>query len=488
VINTITTQKTMIVPRPTLSPATNSMILPAALQNILTHILKEEYNDFILSLTSDNQTSIHINNRKYLPAANVTPQVVPWFEKGHFLSVRPAFQQEPLFHAGAYYVQESSSMFLAEAIRQLVLKRGKRPIENALDLCAAPGGKSFLMDSQLPEESLLLCNEIISSRYKVLRNNLDKWGSVRTYSAQHTPEELLPLGPFFDFILVDAPCSGEGMIRKSEAVISNWSEKSVAGCALRQQNILEQAIALLRPGGMLVYSTCTYNPSENIDNALWLNQYGLHNIPLDLKEEWNIMTIKKQGVHGYQFFPHRGKGEGFFLTCFEKEDNGTTELPLEFTKKSKSKKQADYNKKKPYWISLPAKERDIVAPWLEAPDQFDFFQDPSGQVKIILKAHQEAAMVLENTLRSKAIGTLVGSIKGSELIPVHQLALSAAISAALPALNLSKEEALLFLKKENFELPEKASGWTLMRYEGVNLGWIKALPNRFNNYLPGRVV
>jgi len=411
-------------------------------------------------------------------------------KNGIFLEKRPAFNLEPLFQAGAYYVQESSSMFVAEAVRQLLAKGHKSDFEKILDLCAAPGGKSFLMESVFPPDSLILCNEIVSSRYKILRQNLDKWGSDRSYSAQHAPEELTVLQGFFDLILVDAPCSGEGMIRKSDAVLPAWSEKSVAGCALRQQNILQSASILLRPGGKLIYSTCTYNPSENINNAIWLSQNGFRNIPLSIKEEWNIVTIEKQDVKGYQFFPHRVRGEGFFISCFEKVegiDSSKSLLPEKQKrhKKTKKKKGKHFEKKNAFWVKVPKKGRELIDPWLEEADRFNVFENPNGQLKIILKVHEEEANFLESSLRQKAIGTLIGSIKGKQLVPSHQLALSTAVAKDLPAVSLSKEQAIQYLKKENFELPEKASGWTLMRFEGVNLGWIKALPNRFNNYLPG---
>jgi len=465
------------------------MTLPEPLKKILIQNLELEYDEFVNSLSFDSQTSIHINKNKIISNNNVTSQSVPWHQNGLFLKERPAFNLEPLFQSGAYYVQESSSMFVAEAVRQLLKKSQTSNIKKVLDLCAAPGGKSFLLESVLPNNSLILCNEIVKARYKTLRQNLDRWGSARTYSAQHSPEELTVLENFFDLILVDAPCSGEGMIRKSEAVLPAWSEKSVAGCALRQQHILQDASKLLRPGGKLIYSTCTYNPSENINNAIWLQENGFQNIPLDIKNEWNIVTVEKQEVLGYQFYPHRVKGEGFFISCFQKEGETDSSESLQSKrhksyKKANKKKRGQFDKKKSFWTKLSKNQRTLVDPWLEEAERFDVFEDPNGQLKIILKVHNEDAQLLESKLRHKAIGTLIGSIKGKQLVPSHQLALSNSIAKDLPALSLTKEEAIQFLKKETFELPGKAAGWTLMQYDGVNLGWIKALPNRYNNYLP----
>ncbi|MFK7809401.1 MAG: RNA methyltransferase [Saprospiraceae bacterium] len=464
------------------------MILPKPLEEILTHILKEEYDDFLDSLANESKTSIHMNLSKSDFFFFLTPQKISWFKNGYFLQKRPSFKTEPLFQAGAYYVQESSSMFVAEAVRQLLSKRKDNAFLKVLDLCAAPGGKSLLLESAIPEDSLVLCNEIINSRYKVLRHNLDKWGSLKTYSSQHAPEELSAIGNFFDIILVDAPCSGEGMIRKSSEVLPNWSEKSVAGCALRQQNILKDAITLLKPGGHLIYSTCTYNPSENINNAIWLKQNGFNNVPLEIDPNWNIVVVQEQEVEGYQFFPHKVPGEGFFISCFVKSDDGSfSEMQNETkfsNKKSKKKKQKHQLKRTAYWNLMSEKQRPLVDPWLEGPDRFDVYENPNGQLKIILKTHREEALFLENKLRQKAIGTLIGTLKGKQLVPSHQLALSNAVNKKLPSLELSKSQAVQFLKKENFELPGQASGWTLLKYEGVNLGWIKALPNRFNNYIP----
>ena len=443
----------------------------------MQEILKEEYEEFIHSLTTESTTSIHLNKNKIVDLNNISiDDHVPWYFFGKYLLHRPSFNLDPLFHAGAYYVQEASSMFLAEVLNQLNVPTETQPLK-ILDLCAAPGGKSTLMASILPADSLILCNEIVPSRYKTLRQNLDKWGSVNVYSSQHSPESIKQLGQFFDIILVDAPCSGEGMIRKNPEVLDYWSEKTVLGCAKRQRDILEDTSFLLKPGGHLIYSTCTFNYSENIENAIWLSQNGYMNLPLSIPTEWKIIEIVQQNVYGYQFFPHRVKGEGFFISAFQK---GRSNQP--------SKKTVSLGKKhNPYWTKVSKKQYSIAKPFLNNPENFNLFQNPKSQLKIIPKSHQQEAAILESQLKNKAIGTLIGTIKGTQFIPSHQLALSNAISEELPSIALNKEQALSYLKKDNFELPSNVQWWTLVRYQGLNLGWIKALPNRFNNYLPNHL-
>ncbi len=455
------------------------MTLPKPLENTLRKILQKEYPAFQEALLSPLTTSLHINRSKapppgHLPLADKTP----WYADGHYLSERPAFGLDPLFHAGAYYVQEASSMFLAEAVRQLPLEKEGSGGLKVLDLCAAPGGKSTLLASILADNSLILCNEVIASRYKVLRQNIDKWGRTNTWTAQHAPEALQSLQGWFDLVVVDAPCSGEGMLRKTSEVLSQWSEKVVKGCALRQRTILAEACNLLRPGGHLIYSTCTFNPEENIDNAVWIAEQGFDPIRLNTLPEWQIVEVAQQHTYGYAFFPHRVQGEGFFLAAFRKKE---TRMSAPHPKKRKKPRHSN-------WRTATSQQYTLAAPFLAQPEAFDFLQNDRGQIKVVRKEHQAAAALIESSLRQKAVGLLLGEVKGKQLVPSHPLALSTAIAPDLPALEVPKEAARSFFRKEPFDLPnagmEHQTGWALIRHRGLNLGWIKRLPNRFNNYLP----
>ena len=230
---------------------------------------------------------------------------VKWNPNGIYLPKRPVFTLDPYFHAGAYYVQEASSMFLEEAIKQTI--ELQKPLK-VLDLAAAPGGKTTLLAGMLSSESLLLANEVIKSRYKILRQNVAKWGLPNVYTSNHDASGLTNLSGFFDVVVIDAPCSGEGMFRKDPQSAKEWSMENVKLCASRQKKILADAMNLLAEDGVLIYSTCTYNAEENELNAKWLHKsFPLDPMRLSLPEDWNITS----GDYGYQFYPHQTKGEGF---------------------------------------------------------------------------------------------------------------------------------------------------------------------------------
>lgn len=220
---------------------------------------------------------------------------VPWCPDAYYLNERRAFTFDPLFHAGAYYVQDASSMFLSQILRQYMPQ--DRAL-TALDLCAAPGGKSTLLASHLPEGSRLISNEPIRKRAQVLAENMQKWGYPGCLVTQNYPEDFGHLREAFDIILTDVPCSGEGMFRKDPVAVSEWSLDNVRQCAERQRNILCSILPTLRPGGLLVYSTCTFNRQEDEEQVQWLqSEYGL-----TLLEERH-------------FFPGRDRGEGLYIAA-----------------------------------------------------------------------------------------------------------------------------------------------------------------------------
>src|SRR5690606_33592677 len=191
----------------------------------------------------------------------------------------------------------------------------------ALDLCAAPGGKSTLLQSLLHPESLLVANEILKARAYVLADNLTRWGQANCIVTNNDPVAFKHLPGFFDLMLVDAPCSGSGMFRKDPASITEWSESAVTLCAHRQRRILVDSINTLKEGGILIYSTCSYSKEENEDILDWASDnFGLESIQIPLQKDWNIdETISdKHTCFGYRFYPHTVKGEGFFVSAFRK--------------------------------------------------------------------------------------------------------------------------------------------------------------------------
>jgi len=439
------------------------MKLPEAFSLQMQQILGKEYPAFVESLAEPTPVTIRLNNRKTPSEPLATQERVLWHSDAYYLAERPVFTLDPAFHAGAYYVQEASSMFVAEAIRQAI---DTSKALKVMDLCAAPGGKTTLLASLLNNKSLLVANEVIKSRVGVLKENLEKWGFPNYIVSNHDSEEMIDLEGFFDIVLTDAPCSGEGLFRKDPKAMNEWSENNVQICCARQKRILQAAAMLVAPGGILCYSTCTYNEKENELNAQWLTQVAdFEPVELEIPAEWGITARK----YGYQFYPHKTKGEGFYLAVFRKTRGD----------KQEAKGKIKLNR-------VPQKKIEVLKEWLQTPDTFEYFEKPDGQIVAIPADLTNEYAVLFRALHKRSSGLEIGQFKGNDFIPSHDLALSTAIAQNLPAIELSKDDALKFLKRENLttDLSEQPKGWLLARYQGLNLGFMKVIGGRINNYLP----
>ncbi|MBO4564604.1 MAG: hypothetical protein J5720_04155 [Bacteroidaceae bacterium] len=293
---------------------------------------EDELHQLLDALEGPSPTTIRINpakaDRDFLGCAEAP--AVPWCAEGVYLADRPSFTLDPLFHAGAYYVQEASSMFIAHLLREYV---GDTDI-TALDLCAAPGGKSTLLQSCLSAGSTLIANEIMPKRAWILRENISKWGGDNVIVTNNRPEDFRRMREAFDLILCDVPCSGEGMFRKDEGAIRDWSLQNVEMCAERQRDIVETIWPCLRPGGLMIYSTCTYNTLEDEENVRWISQeLGADILPCRAKSEWNVVgNLLDDTFDCCHFFPHRIQGEGFFCAILRKHgeptNRKTSSLPL----------------------------------------------------------------------------------------------------------------------------------------------------------------
>lgn len=357
-------------------------------------------------------------------------------------------------------------MCIQEALRQTL--DFSRPLK-ALDLCAAPGGKSTILADLLSPESLLVSNETIRARSAPLRENLERWGHANTAVTSGEVEEFAALEDWFDVIVADAPCSGEGLFRKDPDAMREWSLPHVEFCAARQKRILAAAVQALAPGGLLLFSTCTYNTQENDGNAAWLRKtFELEPLSLEIPSQWGILQTAEGG---YQFYPHHLRGEGFFMALFRK-------------KEGPAKKHAPANGFKSI-KPLPKAFHGQAAEWLQPGAEPRFFLSPSEEVLALPSALESDFLLLDKFLKTKWFGTPIGAFKGRDFVPNHALALSLWVSPTLPGLELSRDLALRFLKKETFDPPSGAPlGWVLARFQGLNLGWLKILPNRMNNYLP----
>jgi len=415
-------------------------------------------------------TAIRLNPQKPFDVFGVygALEPVPWSRWGYYLPERPLFVFDPLWHAGAYYVQEASSMFLEQCVRQCVDPSSSL---RALDLCAAPGGKSTLLQSLLSANSLLVSNEVIKSRAPILEENLSKWGGLNSLVVNNDPRELGRMAEYFDLILVDAPCSGSGLFRKDPAAIKEWSPDAALMCSRRQQRILSDICPSLKKGGILIYSTCSYSAEENEDMADWLcEQFNLSPLRIDAPDPWSITETKsrKYGAFGYRFFPDKLKGEGFYISCFKKEEGARSERLVH---------------KKPKWSRLPAKDEAVVRPWLNENMPVNLYA-LDGEVFAFPSALEQELEAAGGNLYLKKAGARIGKIAQGELVPAHELALSAALNEKIVVIPLKKDQALQYLRKETVTIDMEYKGWATVQYEGVNLGWVKVLGSRINNYYP----
>jgi 16S rRNA C967 or C1407 C5-methylase (RsmB/RsmF family)/NOL1/NOP2/fmu family ribosome biogenesis protein len=415
-------------------------------------------------------TSIRINPFK--PSAIKTDTQVPWCAQGFYLDTRPSFTFDPLFHAGAYYVQEASSMFISHILN--IIRPGKEDAIKVLDLCAAPGGKSTLLNSALTSGDLLVANEIIKTRVPVLSDSLNRWGTSNVIVTNNDPRDFNAIHSFFDIVLVDAPCSGSGMFRKDAAAMNEWSEGNVNLCHQRQERILADVYPALKDDGYLIYSTCSYSHQENEDILDWLcAEFNLESIRIPIYKEWGIVETESplKKAWGYRFYPGKVKGEGLFAACLrKKESSGGVS-----------------NYKNNGQQKLSAKEMDIVKGHINNADDFYFFKVNDDWLAIN-REHKESLNILHRHLYIKKSGVRIGKLAGNDLIPDHELALSLIINKdAVLSTGLNKEQAIQYLRRDNIDVNITDKGWSLMTYEGLALGWAKLLPNRINNYYPKEI-
>ena len=452
--------------------------LPEAfVQRLSEWLLPEAQAAFLESLQAAPITSLRQNPRKP-SSAFASAKSVPWCAQGLYLEERPVFTLDPRFWAGAYYVQEASSMFAGYAAAQVL---GKENPVRALDLCAAPGGKSTHLSAVLPEGSLLVSNELIKSRNNILIENLVRWGATGSLVvSQNQAADFADMEEFFDLILVDAPCSGEGMFRKEAQALTEWSPENVAHCALRQQDILTDILPALKEEGYLLYSTCTYNRQENEENIHWLlENTDMRTVPLPIEASWGIEEVQERTTSGekvfaYRFLPHRSQGEGFFLCCLQRTAGSRN-------------KQKYYRVKDINYQPLPKQQVPLLQGWLREEAAEALFLKGT-EVWAMPPERSEEMRYLSNLLEVKYAGLLLGELKGKDFVPSPDLALSHALAADWPSVALSEADALQFLRKKELSVAPQdlPQGWVCVRFEGLPLGWLKVMPQRINNYYPAQ--
>jgi NOL1/NOP2/sun family putative RNA methylase len=443
------------------------MQIPQKLIDSLQNMDGFEPTTFVKIHETPSPTSIRINPFKKTTQFENHESVI-WCESGRYLPTRPAFILDPLFHAGTYYVQEASSMFLEQALKQCLNLDDDLVV---LDLCAAPGGKSTHIASLLSADSLLVSNEVIKPRANVLVENLSKWGLPNTVVTNNDPKDFNRIPHFFDALVIDAPCSGSGLFRKDPNAIAEWSEQSVEMCSLRQKRILTDAWTCLKKGGILVYSTCSYSQSENEDILDWITEeFDVKSLKINAQEGIVHTLSAKHQAHGYRFYPDKIKGEGFFLAVFEKgEDNVRNITTLKYTKPRPNKK-----------LKL---ETQVFSTWIEGLEDYVWLE--KNEEYFLINPEQEHNIkLLQANLYLRKAGVRLGKIAGKDLIPDHELALSTVLSEAVERVELTKEQALKYLRRDEIQVESQYRGWALMTYQNQPLGWAKILPNRINNYFP----
>jgi len=429
-------------------------------------LLGNEWNSFCEALNGQSPTSIRINSGKNGKFNIPDSEKVPWCERGFYLKNRPQFTFDPLFHAGCYYVQEASSMFIGHVLKQYVNEDVK-----ILDLCAAPGGKSTLIADHISKGSLLVSNEVIRPRANILAENITKWGYPNMVVTNNDPAKIGRLHGFFDVILVDAPCSGEGMFRKDEKAIEEWSVDNVRLCKERQQRILADIWPALKTGGLLLYGTCTYNKEENEENVQWVrDELGADVLPVVVEEEWGITSSFSEGLSAYRFFPHKVKGEGFFFALLRK----TAEVDIVHSRRKKQK-----GKNSPKEVLNPQYKE-----YLLNNDQFSFYPKNDKWYAFPLLLSKELPL-LSSTLNIISEGVCLGEFKGKDFVPCHSLAMSNSLNReSFDIYEIDWQTAINYLRREPLILEKASSGFVLLTYKDQPLGFVKNIGNRANNLYP----
>lgn len=426
------------------------------------------------ALELEPSVSIRLNPQKPFAQAGAL-ECVPWSTLGRYLPQRPPFTFDPLLHGGCYYVQEASSMFLEQVMRTYVT----RPVR-MLDACAAPGGKSTHALSLLPKGSLLISNEYVRQRASALKENLTKWGREDTVITSTDVEAFQKLGPCFDVILTDVPCSGEGMFRKEEDAVSGWGPDNVSLCQKRQREILSKLWPSLKTGGLLIYSTCTFNAYEDEMNVAWIkDELGAEILDIPIRDEWNIQgTYEGFDFPACHFLPSRTRGEGFFMAVLRKttEDSDTSFRPSQKPSKPSKGKSRE---------QIPSDAIRQCRSWISTPD-YELLPMETG-VTAFPKAH---LTVLEQ-IRLAGIdvlssGVTLATIKGRDLVPDASLATSLILQRnAFQTLDVDLSTAISYLRRESIPTPDGLpKGYVLITYRGAAIGWAKNVGSRANNLYP----
>lgn len=433
--------------------------------------------------TTEPSVSVRLNRRKSPSGGDMPAEIaavvkcgVPWCGEGFYLSSRPRFTFDPSLHQGRYYVQDASSMVAAEVVSRIVEREGWGDVPLCcLDSCAAPGGKTTAIMSRLPQGSLTVANEYDFRRAEILRENIVKWGEPSVVVSRGDTARFRRLKGMFDIVAADVPCSGEGMMRKDETAVEQWSPGLVEECAARQREIVSNLWGALKPGGYLVYSTCTFNRRENEEVVEWIaGELGGEPVDMSFPEEWGVSRGVDTPFPVSRFLPNRIEGEGLFMAVLRKP--GTWEPTVE-APAAKEKRKGKPSQQK------PVADVASAARWIEG----DFLLETAGDEVYAIPTRWKRTLgklIEELDVVSRCLK--VATVKGRDLIPAHALAMSTILApGAFPAVEVGKETTLEYLRREAVTLPEGTpKGYVALTFDGIPLGFVKNLGNRSNNLYP----
>lgn len=442
------------------------MTLPDDFVKSMRDIGLAELPDVLMS--TEPETSVRVNASRAISRPDgATP--VDWCDTGFYLDRRPAFTFDPALHQGLYYVQDASSMAVRDVIASLTAGHGPLRL---LDACAAPGGKTTAAIDALPAGSLVVANEFDRKRAPILAENIAKWGSPAVIVSRGDTARLGRLRDTFDIVIADVPCSGEGMMRKDPDAVSQWSPRLVADCAALQRDIVENLWPALRPGGIMLYSTCTFNRTENEENIDWIcRTLGARTMPLPLADYPAISRGIDTPRDCYRFIPGRTRGEGLFMCALVKDGEPVAERPGR-AKKARTK-GGDRKTQTP----------GIPASWTNG--EYETYAD-GDTLSLLPAALADDMRLIASALDCLSVGVEAATVKGRDLIPSQALALSSALAPdAFPRADVDYSTALAYLRREAVTLPDAAPrGIVLLTYAGRPLGFVKNLGTRANNLYP----
>ena len=441
--------------------------LPEEFVRSMREMLGDEAERLFSALDTPAEVSIRVNPAK--PAEVFEGEAIGWSPNGRYLAERPQFTLDPLMHGGAYYVQEASSQFVAHILRQDNLEGGR-----VLDMCAAPGGKTTVYSSLVGREGLVVANDINRGRTLALSDNVQRWGMGNVVVTCNEPEHIGAFEQWFDVVAVDAPCSGEGMFRKMDEAREEWTPASVEQCVARQRDILAEAWRALRPGGKLIYSTCTFNDREDEGVVRWLvEEYGDEIVAaerVETEDRWGIVRSDIGPFQCFHFYPHSARGEGFFAAVACKAEGVT-------------KRRTPKGRRKVF-TTLQSKDLAEVSRWVDDAKTMSF-----RCVGDIVYGYNSAVMEdvtqLSESLSVVYSGVAMGQIFKGTLKPEHSLALFVGRNRdVVTEVELSLEDAQNYLRRQDIDAKQFSEGVNIVTYKGVAIGFIKRIGARCNNMYP----